>query len=546
MRRFIIGVAFSCVVAHAAPASAAKDWSFDVLIKHGTVYDGSGGPGFRADVGLRGDKIAFVGRAKAESAAIVIDATALAVAPGFIDAHNHVAESYERAPTPFLNDQFLTQGVTTVLVGPDGALSPNDLRKMFAALQTKGFGTNYACYVGHNGIRQEVIGDAPRTATDAELKTMSALVSEGMELGCVGLSTGLMYEPGMYADEGEVIALAKAVAPFHGTYDSHTRAPVFHLLESETEAIEIGAAAGIPAKLAHEKAVGLLNRGRIWEVIAMTEAARARGHEVVADQYPYNGAATGYIRQIFIVPGEPKDAPVTLARLKEVLAVPSLRAAIRNATEHGIDGGFSWVKAVGYGSMRIVDAPDAPSLVDENIELLARKRGLEPFDMLVQLVHDSPRDILVTVGSVDETDIRELIARPWVMIASDGQYIAPGPTDAAHPRSTGTFTRVLARYSRELKILTLPEAIRKMTSLPATHLHLYDRGRLAPGYAADVTVFNPRTVSDRSTYTDPSARSVGIEDVIVSGRLAIRDGKLTGLAPGRFVARQAAPPPAQR
>lgn len=520
--------------------SAAHGAEFDLMILNGTVIDGTGKPRFRANVGVIGDRIAYVGKGK-RRAKQVVDASGLIVAPGFIDAHNHAPDQAREAPTPFLNEPFLKQGVTTVVAGPDGYYSPKELRAIFATLTAKGFGTNYACYVGHNGIRSEVMGRERRKPTPDELERMKALVREGMRMGCAGLSTGLMYEPGMFSDTDEVIELAKEVRPFDGTYDSHTRNPVAEMIASEKEAIDIGKAAGIPTKLGHLKAVGLTNKGRIGEVIAMVEAARRDGVDAVADQYPYDGAGTIGLKSLILFPdgrseGEPSLEDVK-ARLRKTMADPAAKAALKSATEKGINGGFAWVKAVGYGSMRIVHAPGRAELVNQNIQLLARQRGIEPFDLIVGLLLQDGAEPLLTLGSIEEADVRELLVRPWVMIASDGDYTS----DSSHPRSTGTFTRVLGHYSRDQKLLPLEEAVRKMTSLPADHLRLHDRGRILKGKIADITLFDAAKVGDRSTYAQPTLLSEGVAHVFVNGKAVLRNGVPTGLAPGRFVPRQSRP-----
>lgn len=515
-------------------AGCAAAPTYDLLIVGGTLYDGTGAPPRAATVAIQGDNIVRVESAGTHlKAARKIDATGLAVAPGFIDPHSHVPESLDRIDGPFLDVQDISQGVTTIVAGPDGGASPARLRVLKAELAQRGSAVNHACYVGHNGIRAEVMPGVRRAATDLEVARMAQLVREGMEAGCVGLSTGLMYDPGMFATEAEVQSLAREVKPFGGSYDSHTRDPGFRMLESESEAVRLGEATGVPVKLAHLKAVGLINKGRIGEVIAMVEAAQRRGVSVVADQYPFDGATVRYARELFLKPGGGvPDA--------EALRDPVQRDAIRTATEQGVDGGFSWVKAVGYGSMRIVDSPGTPELVDRNLELLAKDWGVEPFEAMRRLALDH-RDVRLTLGSVDEGDIRELIVKPWVMIASDGfhadeKVLAAGK---AHPRSWGSFTRVLGHYSRDLGLFPLQEAIRKMTSFPADHLGLADRGRIAPGKVADIVIFDPAIVAERATYLQPSAQSVGISHVLVNGREVFRDGKPTGETPGRFLARQA-------
>lgn len=511
---------------------------YDIVIAGGTLYDGTGAPPRAADVAVKGARIARVAAPDTRlRARRRIDATGLAVAPGFIDPHSHVPESVPEMDGAMLDIQDLSQGVTTIMASPDGELSPRQMALLRGALARRGSGPNYGCYVGHNGIRRDVMPGAHRTATPKELAAMAAQVRTGMKMGCVGLSTGLMYDPGMYADEAEVQALARQVLPFHGSYDSHVRDPGAHLLESDREVIRLGRATGVPVKIAHLKAVGLANRGRIGDVIAMVEAAQADGVSVVADQYPYDGATLRFARELLLGPdGKVPDADALAA----MLADPDRRAMLRATTEQGVNGGFSWIKAVGgYGSMRIVDAPDAPDLIDRNLQLLADDWHISPFEALVRLVTQH-RDVRLTLGSIDETDIRKLIVKPWVMIASDGFYVddTVRALGKAHPRSWGSFTRVLGHYSRDLHLFPLEEAIRKMTSLPADHLGFRDRGRIANGKAADIVLFDPATVDARADYLHPSRPSAGIHTVLVNGVVVYENGAATGARPGRFLRRQ--------
>lgn len=540
LKRKIIALAAVAAVSCGASVSGAEAQEWDILIRNATVVDGTGAEPFAADVAVRDGKIAFVGKADGKSAKDVIDARGLTLTPGFIDAHNHVSQSMLE-PVDYTNSAYVTQGVTLIVSGPDGYMSPSEIRAELEGFGKTGLGTNYAYYIGHNAIRREVMGaDAQRAPRADELERMKQLVREGMELGAVGFSTGLMYEPGMFSDTAEVIALAKEVAPYGGTYDSHTRNPVHDMIGSEREAIEVGKAAGIPAKLGHLKAVGLENKGKIGDVIKLVEKARAAGHEVVSDQYPYDGAATGLLEDIIVLSdaerdwGKQQDRKALIAAFRD----PAMRAKVKDYTENGVNGGFSWVKAVGYGSMRVVDAPGAPDLVGENIELLARKRKQAPFDLVADLIAQSDQPIMITLGAIDEADVRALLVQPWNMVASDGGYVHGDQGIFRHPRSTGTFTRILGHYVRDEGVLTLPDAVRKMTSLPAEHLRLYDRGRIAVGYAADIAIFDAARVRDRSTWTDPNALSEGVVHVLVNGVPVLRDEKMTGEKPGKLVKRQ--------
>lgn len=515
----------------------------DLVIRGGTVVDGTGRPGFVADVAIHDGKISAIGIVPITGQERIIDATALVVSPGFIDVHNHVPDTVLRGrPGPILVEAYVSQGVTTIVGGPDGLYSPSKLRAIKRAFDAQGIATNYAFYVGHNGIRQEVLGSAQRAPGSAELQRMADLAAEGMRMGAVGLSSGLMYEPGMFSTTDEVIALARAIKPYDGLYDTHTRDPVLHFLESDEEAIQIGRAAGIRVKIAHEKAVGLLNKGRIHDLIAMIDKERAAGHEVVTDQYPYDGAQLMALEDIVLLPDVRFDEndPAGLAKHRQdirlALRDPRLHDRIREASEHGVAGGYSVIRAVGYGSLRIVASPGAPQLGGENIQLLAEHRHSTPFDLIAQLILSSTQSVLITIGSIDENDLRLLLQQPWNMIASDGGFVGPSEPGPDHPRTYGTYTRVLGHYSRDLHLLTLPEAIRKMTALPADFLHIGDRGRIAVGQAADIAIFDPKTIADRATYSNPTVRSVGVRYVIVNGTLIVDAGRQTSATPGRFVA----------
>ena len=533
-------------------ACGERQEPLDLLFVGGKVIDGTGADRIRADVGVRDDRVVFIGIASAaQPATEIIDVTNLIVAPGFIDVHNHTLDLVVGMSWrgPQINEQFLTQGVTTIVTGADGAWAPDNIRVIKDRLANEGSGVNYACYVGHNGIRRAVMKrDQRREPNPTELEQMKAQTRDGMEQGCVGLSTGLMYEPGMFSKTEEVIALANEVAPFGGTYDSHVRDPVRKLVESDQEAIDIGRAAGIAPKLGHVKAVGLRNRGQAGRIIELVEAARAEGLDVVSDQYPYTSAATHTLYELILFPevfehyekferGELDEAGMAKI-IRDQLGDPSRRDALKDYAENGIDGGFTWIKMTGYGSMRILVSEEDESLEGKNIQLLAEERGVDPFDLIASLILDFQQPLLVTFGSIEEDDVRALLVQPWNMVASDGFFVGPGQLDSSgHPRSTGTFTRVLGHYARDLGLLSLEEAVKKMTSMPADHLGLEGRGRLREGGIADVVVFDPDTVTDNSTWANPNALSDGVEHVLVNGSFAIRDGSPTGNAAGKFVAR---------
>ena len=517
--------------------------NLDLLILGGLLVDGSGQESSQMNIGVQGDRIAWIGEDGAQSAD-TLDATGLVVAPGFIDVHSHTIPALLE-PQRRMNEGVLRQGVTTVVGGPDGGFGPEMIRTVIEALGNSGSGTNVATYIGHNAIRENVMGeDQQRAPTPSEFDIMRTQVREGMELGAVGFSTGLMYEPGMFSETSEVVELAREVASFGGIYDSHVRNPVHAFVESDQEVVSISEGAEISGKIGHLKAVGLHNEGRINDVIDLVEGARSRGVEIVSDQYPYDGAATSSLIGIIVIPSSmtdlgslrtfgPVDSEVA-TRFRSMLVDPSRRTQLKEASENGIDGGFAWLKATGYTSMRIVSSTDYPELVGVYLSELAEE-GQDPFDAVMDLIAGASAPVNITLGAITEEDVRTLMIQPWNMIASDGAYADGSEAGRGHPRGAGTFARFLGHYVREEGVLPLEEAIRKITSLPADFLGLTDRGRIEEGYAADLSIFNAETIIDRSDWDHPQRFAEGIVHVLVNGIPVLRDGSLTGQTPGVFL-----------
>jgi N-acyl-D-amino-acid deacylase len=521
------------VLAAGASANNAAE-PVDVLIQGGTVIDGTGAPRRRVDVAIKGERIWAMGSDLQVTPAAVIDAGGQIVAPGFIDAHNH---SPPQLTTPglHLNETFIRQGVTTVVGGPDGEISPGDLRQLLAAYRKTGVGTNVAFYIGHNSIRSEVMGKSQnRAPTAVELERMRALVRAGMAAGAVGFSTGLMYSPGLFSETDEVVALAREVAPFHGIYESHVRDPHRALLQSDWEAIEIGRQAGIPVDLTHLTTPGRNNRGLMNAVIALIENARHDGMEVVADQYPYTGVAVATLQEVLRYPQE-IHLPHAAGPVKAALRDPAKLALIRRETSSGGTSGFSYYKSSGPASIQILVCPHCEQYEGKFISEVAAEKQVDGFTAVVDLLLASEDDIVVSLGGFFEEDVQVLMKQPWTMIASDGAI--PRAQDRSHPRYTGTFPRVLGHYVRDLHLLTLEDAIRKMTAAPADFLGLTGRGRLEVGAAADIVVFDPQTIADRSTWKNPSTASVGVSAVLVNGVRVLSGGSMTGHAPGRYLER---------
>ena len=517
--------------------------NLDLLILGGILVDGSGQESSHTNIGVQGDRITWIGEDGAQ-ATDTLDATGLVVAPGFIDVHSHTVPALLE-PQRRMNEGVLRQGVTTVVGGPDGGFGPEMIRTVIEALGNNGSGTNVATYIGHNAIRENVMGeDQQRAPNPSEFGIMRTQVREGMELGAVGFSTGLMYEPGMFSETSEVVELAREVAPFGGIYDSHVRNPVHAFVESDQEVVSISEGAEISGKIGHLKAVGLHNEGRINDVIDLVESARSRGVEIVSDQYPYDGAATSSLIGIIVIPSSMTDleglrssGPVdseAAARFRSMLVDPSRRTQLKEASENGIDGGFAWLKATGYSSMRIVSSTDYPELVGVYLSELPEE-GQDPFDAVMDLIAGASASVNITLGAITEEDVRTLMIQPWNMIASDGAYADGSEAGRGHPRGAGTFARFLGHYVREEGVLPLEEAIRKITSLPADFLGLMDRGRIEEGYAADLSIFNAETIIDRSDWDYPQRFAEGIVHVLVNGIPVLRDGSLTGQTPGVFL-----------
>lgn len=525
--------------------------TFDVLFEGGTVVDGTGAPAIRADVGVRDGRIVAVGDLDSTDALEVIDVASLVLTPGFIDVHSH-ADAALRDPAHAGIAGFLRQGVTTAVFGVDGSMHPGTMRDYAALAEDGGVGINFMAYVGHNGIRRDVMGYARRPPTSDELATMAGLVEEAMEMGAVGLSSGLMYQPGTFAETSELVALAKVVEPYGGRYDSHVRDPANELLASHNEALDIAEAAGIAAHPTHVKAVGGKNFGKGRALVDLFQRRIDAGLDVTIDIYPYDGAATSRLVALL----RPADDPIGLPLYDRIVALQTGRAPMsaipqliqdlivywravepgteryaeaKLNTENPADGAYSWVQTVGYQSMRIVVSQDQEA-VGEMLPDLAARHGVSPFELIRRMVVAEGGNAMVTLGAIRESEVQLLLIQPWTMVASDGAEIDP-----EHPRGRGTFPRVLGRYVREWGVLTLEDAVFKMTGLPARYLKLADRGVVRIGAVADLTVFDPERIIDHSTWEEPGRYAEGVVHVLIGGQFAVRDGEVAPSRYGRFV-----------
>ncbi len=498
---------------------------YDLLIAGGTVVDGTGAPRFRADVAIKGDRIARVAREgiPPESAETVLDATGLIVAPGFIDNHAHIQTTIHEYP---LAENFLRQGITTILASLHSGDQPWPLDEYMASLDVA---PNVGFFAGHTWVRRRVIGMANRDPTPEELEQMKDLVEQSMRQGALGLSTGLLYVPANYAKTEEIIELAKVAARYGGIYVTHMRDEGRGLIQSVAETIRIAAEAKIPAQINHHKAVGASQWGWSQRTLAMIDSARAAGLDIKHDLYPYTASSTGssILFPAWALAGG-QDSLV--ARLRD----PAIRRKIEEEMmpimeEERGGGDLSSIQ------FRVVPSDrryDGKTLAD-----LARDRGLPNTTRTgIQLVIELQMKggFSAIYHSMHEDDVKRIMQHPWAMFETDGDLVGYG-IGFPHPRSYGAFPRVLARYVRELGVLTLEEAIRKMTSLAADQIGQTERGRIGEGMFADITVFDAETIKDRATFTDPHQYPFGIRHVLVNGVPVIREGALTGAKPGRVL-----------
>ncbi len=506
----------------AAACEVVEEEPYDIWIRGGTVVDGTGVPARVADVLIRGTEIDFVGEVEEAEALEVVDATGLHVAPGFLDGHSHAAQGLS---DPELSDAraLLAQGVTSVIVNPDGG-GQVDLAAQQEAFLADGIGVNVFQLVPHGSLRREVMGDEDRAPTAEELEAMRAAVREGMEAGALGLSTGLFYVPGNYAETDELIELARVASEYGGVYHSHVRDEGGYsvgVLASNEELIRIAREADLPAIHSHIKAFGPREWGLSEELSTRIEAARSEGLEIFADLYPYE-AAGGSVAGI-LIPRE-ELAGGREALLDRVEGDPEERERIINGIRHSIEleGGADRIQF-----RRIAHAPELEGMT---LAEAAEERGTDPAILALDLELAGGAGF-ITFGMLED-DIEAFMARPWTMIASDGGLSRMGE-GVPHPRNYGAFTRVIETYVMERGVLELEEAIRRMTSLYGEAFPIRDRGVLEEGYAADVVVFDLDRVHEATSYLDPHHLSEGMTHVLVNGSFAIRDGEFTGERAGR-------------
>ena len=546
-----IVVAIACAESGGPSDQPSDPYPFDVLLTNARVVDGTGGPSADADVGLRGDRIIAVGDLSDREAARTIDAAGRVVAPGFVDMMGQA--SLVLITDPPSAESKLRQGITTYLSGEGGSAAPQSeatlrnppvidgdtLRwrrysEYFAIMERYGIPINVVHDVGLTQVRRVVLGDEDVAPTPEQLDQMKALVREGMEDGAVGLSTSLIYPPAVYASTDELVALSAVAGEYGGVYFTHMRNESHAVLEAIREAIAIGEGAGVPVHIYHLKAAGRRNWPLMDQALALIDSVRAAGMDVTADIYPYirNGIGLGS----FLHPRHyARGADAFLTTLGD----PDLRAQLRHEVETDSEW-ENWYQHVGmdWNNVLIVSAPDAvdPRVVNRSVAEAAEVLGTDPWNAFFDLVQAG--GVGVNPLSMNEEQKWAALRAPYVMIDTDASPVNPASVSSTHPRAFGAFPRVIAKYVREDGVITLEEAVRRMTSLAARRLGMRDRGTVEPGMVADLVVFDPARLRDRADFgADATLQSEGVDYLFVNGTLVIDGGELTDAKPGRLLRR---------
>ena len=541
------------VLATIAVSVRTQPRSFDVIVRNGIVYDGTGGASRRVDVGIRGDRITAVGDLSKDSATNTVEATGLAVAPGFI---NMLSWSTESLLVDGRSQGEVRQGVTTQIMGEGSSMGPvneemkkrayalmgdikyeitwRTLSEYLQELQRRGVSQNVASFLGATTVREYVIGVEDKKPTAQQLDQMRALVRQEMEAGALGIGSSLIYAPAFYASTEELIELCKVASQYRGKYISHMRSEGNRLLEAVDELIRISREANVPAEIYHLKAAGQKNWAKMDQVIAKVEAARQSGLKITADMYTYPAGATGLDAAMppWVLDG---GYPAAFKRLRDPETRKRIAEAIRT-------GGSDWENLyLAAGS------PDRVILVEFKNEKLkpltgktlaeaAKLRGEDPVDTIMNLVLEDETRVGTVYFMMSEDNLTKQIKLPWVSFGSDASSMSPEPPftkSSAHPRAYGNFARLLGKYVRDEKVITLQEAIRRLSGLPATNLELEGRGFIREGMFADIVAFDPATIADRATFDKPHQFAVGMKHVLVNGVQVLRDGEHTGAKPGR-------------
>ena len=526
---------------------------FDVIIKGGTVYDGADSDPKNVDVAIRGDRIAGIGDFKTAKAKTVIDATGLAVAPGFI---NMLSWSNESLIQDGRSQSEIRQGVTTEIMGEGESMGPvndrvrehmlreqgdikydikwNTLADYLRYLESRGVSCNVASFIGATTIRENVIGFEDKPPTPEQLEQMRQLVRKEMEAGALGIGTSLIYPPAFYAKTEELIELCKVAAKYQGKYISHMRSEGNRLLEGLDELTRISREAGIPAEVYHIKAAGQPNWGKIDDLLSRIQAARKEGLKITADMYTYTAGGTGLDASL---PPWTEDGgyPALFKRLRDPATRKKIKVQVQAQSDEWENmylaaGGPEHILLVGFKSEKL------KPLTGKTLAEVAKMRGKDPIDTAMDLIAEDESRIGTIYFIISEENIRKELSKPWIAFGSDEASQAPEGVflkSNPHPRAYGNFARVLGKYVRDEKVIPLAEAIRRLSALPATNLGLDHRGFIKEGMFADVVVFDPATIADRATFEKPHQYAVGVKHVFVNGVQVLKDGEHTGAKPGR-------------
>jgi len=502
---------------------SATTLSYDIVIKDGFIINGSGNPWFKTDIGIVGSKIVKIGLIDPKYGKKVIVAKGLIVAPGFIDVHTHCDRDVLRIPTV---DNYILQGVTTVIGGNCGG-HPFPLNELFEQIKSNGISLNFGCLIGHNTIRREVMGFKMEPPTETELEQMKSLIDQEMKAGGFGLSTGLAYLPGIYSNKDELVELASIVGQYGGIYTSHIRDQGDHITEAIEEAILVGEKNGIPVEISHIKLAKDSVWGKLEKITRPVENARSRGVEVFLDQYPYTATSSGFTSSLpsWVFEGGREKF---LERLKDEDTYNKIKKYV-------IQKRLTSTKRINtLKTIYIAYCKKNPEYQGKNLNEILKKQGKKPTvsnaaDLIINIEKNGGAQGVFF--QMDEKDVEHLMKLPYTMHASDGgiQEIGKG---VPHPRSYGTFSRVIGHYVREKGILSIEEAIRKMTSLPAQVFRLENRGLIKEGMYADIVIFHMKEFKDRATFSMPHQYSEGLEYVFVNGEIVVENNRHTGRKPG--------------
>ncbi|WP_035464761.1 N-acyl-D-amino-acid deacylase family protein [Algoriphagus vanfongensis] len=515
MKKILAFLIFSCLI------SCTND-SYDILILNGQVYDGTGSEARLTDIGIIGDRIVKIGSLKHAKAAKTFDAKGKAVSPGFIDMHTHLEPILEMPEA----ESLVRQGATLALGGPDGG-SPWPFEKFLDTLENLGTGPNVAYLVGHNTIRREVMGNEDRQPSEEEMDLMKTYVEEAMAAGAFGISTGLKYLPGTFAKRDEIVTLSQMATKSGGIYTSHLREEGLGLLDAVKEAILISKEADIPVVLTHHKAMGVKMWGASNQTLALVDSARNKGLDIMMDQYPYTASHTGIS---VLIPSWALEGTEFEQRVSDPILKDSIKAAIIFNILN--DRGGEDLRRIQFSRVAWRKELEGKTLHDWAI-----LEGFEPTvengaELVIQAQLNGGTGTIY--HAIDAEDVKKIMQHPMTMIGSDGRLSQPG-LGHPHPRAYGTFPRVLGYYVRELGVLELSTAIYKMTGLPAKRLGITDRGILKEGAFADITIFDPATIRDQATFTDPHQYPVGIDAVIINGELAVEHGEFKNIRAGKVL-----------